>query len=67
MPASVVSTRRRVSGLAFKPCEFCGRDHHDKNKVYFNYQYLSEKTQTWDSRVFCSKTCYSAWHGMNGD
>lgn len=65
MPGEILSSRRRVSGLAFKPCEFCGRDHQDKKGVYFNYQYLNEHKDAWDPHVFCSKICASAWHSMN--
>lgn len=65
MPAQTLSNRRSVSGVAFKECEFCGREHTDKKGVRFNYQYVNEHTDGWDKHIFCSKTCYSAWHGMN--
>lgn len=59
--------RRSVSGLAFKECEFCGRSRTDKSNKPYNYQYIKEETQEWDKHIFCSKVCFSAWHGMNLD
>lgn len=57
--------RRTVRGQAFKECEFCGREKYDNKKQRFNYQYIDENTDRWDTHVFCSKACYSAWHCMN--
>lgn len=64
--ANVSLNRRSVRGNAFRECEFCGRDKTDSKGQKFNYQYLIENNDTWDSHIFCSKTCFSAWHGMNG-
>jgi hypothetical protein len=63
---TVIVNRRAVRGNAFRDCEFCGRDKTDGKGQKFNYQYINEHTGSWDAHVFCSKTCYSAWHGMNG-
>lgn len=59
------TTRRPVRGMAFKECEFCGRFKKDPKGQEFNYQYLQEQTGTWDAHIFCSKVCFSAWHGLN--
>jgi len=57
--------RRTVRGNAHRECEFCGRDKTDSKGQRFNYQYINEKTQDWDNHIFCSKTCFSAWHDLN--
>lgn len=68
MSASKFQTRRAVSGVAFRDCDFCGRNHQGKDsKSPFNYQYLDENTGDWDKRIFCSKTCRNAWRTMNND
>ena len=61
-----VSNRRAVRGQAHRDCEFCGREKTDGKGQKFNYQYINEKTDGWDNHIFCSRICYSAWHGMNG-
>lgn len=65
MAHSVTSNRRRVSGVAFKVCDFCGRDHVDKEGVHFNYQYFNESKGQFNTEVFCSKVCSSAWRTTN--
>lgn len=59
--------RRAVRGLAFRECEFCGRFKKDPKGNELNFQYMLENTspERWDTHVFCSKICYSAWHSMN--
>lgn len=59
------SNRRSVRGQAFRECEFCGRSKKDTKGQEFNFQYIREHTSQWDTHIFCSKVCYSAWHGMN--
>lgn len=59
------SNRRVVSGVAYKDCEFCGRNHEDKEGKPYNYQYFEEVKSTWNIHVFCSKVCYSAWRTVN--
>lgn len=63
---SDTATRRAVRGAAFKECEFCGRAKKDSKGQEFNFQYMQDRIGQWDSHIFCSKICYSAWHGMNG-
>jgi len=64
--STVIMNRRAVRGYAFRECEFCGRDKTDGKGQKFNYQYINERSGgEWDSHVFCSKTCYSAWHCIN--
>lgn len=66
MPSVDMSTRRAVSGLAFKECEFCGREHQSRDgKTRFNYQYFNNDTNEWDKQIFCSKTCRNAWRTIN--
>ena len=65
MHTEATLNRWAVRGHAFRDCEFCGRDKTDGKGQKFNYQYVNERTGDWDAHVFCSKTCYSAWHGMN--
>lgn len=65
MTDTLLANRRAVRGQAFRECEFCGREKTDGKGHKFNYQYINEKTQDWDLHIFCSKTCYSAWHSMN--
>lgn len=57
--------RRSVHGTAFRDCEFCGRAKSDGKGQRINFQYINEKTGEWDPHIFCSKVCFSAWHGMN--
>ncbi|MFZ9891781.1 MAG: hypothetical protein ACO3FL_08035 [Ilumatobacteraceae bacterium] len=63
--ATETLTRRSVHGNAFRDCEFCGRAKSNSKDQPMNYQYINEKTGEWDTHVFCSKVCYSAWHCMN--
>ncbi len=57
--------RRAVRGIACKPCVFCGRTRTDADGREMNYQYLDETTNQWDSRVYCSKVCRSAYRAVN--
>ena len=66
MPQQKIANRRTVRGLAFRVCDFCGREHAGKDGT-FNYQYFNESRQDWDKHVFCSKACSSAYYTINGD
>ena len=67
MATSVDSlTRRKVRGLAYRVCDFCGRSRTDRDGNVSNYQYINEQTGGWEQGIYCSKICRNAWRGMNG-